>query len=375
MKLSEARKLFPITERYAYLNHASVGALPRPVVEAMGRYLAGREMGGSEVLIDWDDDVERIRQAVARFIDAHRDEIVFTCSVSHGLNIVGAGLDWAPGDNLICAETEFTANVYPWTNLQRRGVQVRFAPARENRILIEDVAALMDRRTRLVAISFVEFGTGYRNDLDALAALCQDRGVYLCVDGIQGLGALQFSVAQTPVDFMAAHAAKWMLGPIGAGFLYVRRNLLTRLDPVMTGWRAILHRDDYYRYDSPLRDSGERFEPGSLNAVGLVGMEAAIELLLSVGLAEIERRVLALTDYLITGLQATGCTITTPIAHHGERSGIVCFRQQGVDSAVLAEKLHAAGVIVSLRGDVIRVSPHFYNNQHELERLLEVLSS
>lgn len=375
MNLSELRKLFRITESFAYLNHASVAALPRPVVEAMERYLTGREMGGSEVLIDWDDDVERIRRAVARFIGAYRDEIVFTCSVSHGLNIVAAGLDWTPGDNLICAETEFTANVYPWTNLQRHGVQVRFAPARENRILIEDMAALMDRRTRLVAISFVEFGTGYRNDLDALAALCQDRGVYLCVDGIQGLGALQFSVAQTPVDFMAAHAAKWMLGPIGAGFLYVRRDLLTRLDPVMTGWRAILHRDDYYRYDSPLRDSGERFEPGSLNAVGLVGMEAAIELLLSVGLAEIEGRVLALTDYLIAGLQATGCTITTPIAHHGERSGIVCFRQQGVDSAVLAEKLHAAGVIVSLRGDVIRVSPHFYNNQHELERLLEVLSS
>jgi cysteine desulfurase/selenocysteine lyase len=136
-----------------------------------------------------------------------------------------------------------------------------------------------------------------------------------------------------------------------------------------------VHRDDYYRYDSPLRESGERFEPGSLNAVGLVGMEAAVELLLSVGLAEIEGRVLALTDYLIAGLNAIGCTITTPHAHRGERSGIVCFRQQGVDSAVLAEKLHAAGVIVSLRGDVIRVSPHFYNDQHELDRLLEALAS
>jgi cysteine desulfurase/selenocysteine lyase len=375
VKLSEARKLFPITERYAYLNHASVGALPRPVVEAMGRYLTRREMGGSEALTGWDDDAERIRKAVARFIGAHRDEIVFTCSISHGLNIVAAGLDWRPGDNLICAETEFTANVYPWINLRRRGVQVRFAPARENRILVEDVAALMDHRTRLVAISFVEFGTGYRNDLDGLAALCQERGVYLCVDGIQGLGVLQFSVAQTAVDFVAAHAAKWMLGPLGAGFLYVRRDLVTKLDPVMTGWRAIVHRDDYYRYDSPLRESGERFEPGSLNAVGLVGMEAAVELLLSVGLAEIEGRVLALTDYLIAGLNAIGCTITTPHAHRGERSGIVCFRQQGVDSAVLAEKLHAAGVIVSLRGDVIRVSPHFYNDQHELDRLLEALAS
>ncbi len=132
---------------------------------------------------------------------AHRDEIVFTGSVSHGLNIVAAGLDWQPGDNLVCAETEFTANVYPWTNLRRRGVEVRFAPACDNCVLVEDVAALMDDRTRLMAISFVEFATGYRNDLDALASLCHQRGAYLCVDGIQGLGALQLSVTQTTSGF------------------------------------------------------------------------------------------------------------------------------------------------------------------------------
>jgi cysteine desulfurase/selenocysteine lyase len=372
---AEVRKLFPITKHYAYLNHASVAALPQPVVEAMSRYLSDRGMRGSEALLGWDDDIERVRQAAAGFVGAHRDEIVLTSSISHGLNIVAAGLDWRPGDNLICAETEFTANVYPWTNLQRRGVEVRFAPARDNRILVKDVAVLIDHRTRLVGISFVEFGTGYRNDLDTLAALCHERGIHLCVDGIQGLGALQFSVARTPVDFMAAHAAKWMLGPIGVGFLYVRRDLLTKLEPVMTGWRAIVHRDDYYRYDSPLRDSGERFEPGSLNAVGLVGLEAAIKLLMSVGLAEVEGRILTLTDSLIAGLQAHGCTITTPIAHRRERSGIVCFRQPGVDSSALVKKLHATGVVVSLRGDVIRVSPHFYNNEEELEMLLQALSS
>jgi cysteine desulfurase/selenocysteine lyase len=367
------RDLFPVTRRFAYLNHASVAALPQPVVEAMTGYLTERGMKGGEALADWDDDVDRIRCLVARFLGAHADEIVFTNSISHGLNIVAAGLDWEPGDNLICAETEFTANVYPWTNLRRRGVEVRFAPARDNRILVRDVAALVDRRTRLVAISFVEFGTGYRNDLDALAHLCYERGIHLCVDGIQGLGALRFSVAQTPVDLLAGHAAKWMLGPIGAGFLYVRRELLPRLEPVMAGWRAVVHRDDYYRYDSPLREGGERFEPGSLNAVGLVGLEAAIGLLLSVGLAQIEARILALTDQLIEGLQARGCLITTPIVHRRERSGIVCFRHPGLNPEALADRLRAAGVIISLRGDVIRVSPHFYNTEDDLQRLLETL--
>ncbi|MFC2036822.1 aminotransferase class V-fold PLP-dependent enzyme [Chloroflexota bacterium] len=375
MDLENIRKLFPVTRQYAYLNHASVGALPQPVTEAIHRYVIDRSLAGSEALLEEEANIEGIRRLTARFIGAHRDEIAFTSSVSHGLNIVAAGLDWRPGDNLISAETEFPANVYPWTNLRRRGVEVRFTPARDNRVLVEDVAALMDDRTRLVSISYVEFGTGYRNDLDALAALCQEHGAYLCVDGIQGLGALQFDVAQTPVDFMATQAAKWMLGPIGAGFLYIRRGLLPRLDPVMSGWRAVVDRDNYYRYDSPLRTSGERFEPGSVNVVGLLGMEAAMELLLSVGLDNIEARILALTDSLITGLQERDCTITTPIAHRRERSGIVCFRQPSVKSAELAERLRAADVIVSLRGDVIRVSPHFYSTEEDLERLLEVLSA
>ena len=373
MNVAQTREQFPVTQRYAYLNHASVGALSQAVVGAMTRYLTQRGNSGGEALVDWDADIERIRQTCARFIGGHRDEIVFTGSISHGLNIVACGLDWREGDNLICAETEFTANIYPWTNLRRRGVEVRFVPARQNRILVEDVAAMIDRRTRLVAISFVEFRTGYRNNLDALAALCHERGAYLCVDGIQGLGALQFSVAQTPVDFMAAHAAKWMIGPIGAGFLYVRRELLQVLNPVMAGWRGVVDRDDYFKYDSPLRESGERFEPGSPNFAGLLGMEAAIELLLSAGMAEIEARILALTDYLLAGLQAKGCAIGTPIQHRHERSGIVSFRHPAADPAELCERLHDADVIVSVRGDLIRVSPHFFNTEDDLDRLLAVL--
>jgi cysteine desulfurase/selenocysteine lyase len=373
VNVAQVRKQFPVTHRYAYLNHASAGALSQAVVGAMTRYLTERGQSGGEALVNWDAEIEQIRQTCGRFIGAHRDEIVFTGSISHGLNIVACGLDWREGDNIICAETEFTANVYPWTNLRRRGIEVRFVRSHQNRILVEDVATLIDRRTRLVAISFVEFRTGYRNDLDALAVLCHARSAYLCVDGIQGLGALQFSATQTPVDFMAAHAAKWMIGPIGAGFLYVRRELLPLLNPVMAGWRSVVDRDDYFKYDSPLRECGERFEPGSPNFAGLLGMEAAIDLLLSVGMEEIEARILALTDHLIAGLQARGCIIDTPIQHRHERSGIVSFRHPAVDSAELCERLHAADVIVSLRGNLVRVSPHYYNTEDDLDRLLAEL--
>jgi selenocysteine lyase/cysteine desulfurase len=370
---SKIREQFPVTRRYAYLNHAAVAALPRPVHEAMSDYLSERSYQGSEALCEWEAHLESIRRLTADFVGAHPDEITFTSSVSHGLNIVAAGLDWLPGDNLICAETEFPANIYPWTNLQRRGVEVRFVQSRANRLVVEDFAALMDDRTRLLAVSLVEFGTGYRNDMDALAEICHQRGVYLCMDGIQGLGALSFNVRQTPVHFLATQAAKWMLGPVGIGFLYIRRDLLSHLEPVMAGWRSVVDRDDYYCYESPLRASGERFEPGSLSFSGLIGMEAAIKFLLASGLQTIEARILDLTDSLIAGLQSRGCTITTPIAHRRERSGIVCFRHPSVAPATLAEHLRAAGVIVSLRGDIIRVSPHFYNSDEDLGRLVDAL--
>lgn len=373
MDPSQIRELFPATRRYAYLNHAAVAALPHPVLEAMSHYLIERSSHGSEALCQWEDHLEGIRHVTARFVGAHPDEITFTSSVSHGLNIIAAGLNWLPGDNLICAETEFPANVYPWTNLRRRGVEVRFAKARDNRIVAEDFATLMDNRTRLVAVSLVEFGTGYRNDIDALAELCHERGACLCVDGIQGIGALQFDVGQTPIHFLATQAAKWMLGPVGIGFLYMRRDLLSRVEPVMAGWRSVVDRDDYYCYDSPLRTSGERFEPGSLSFSGLIGMEAAIKFLLSIGLQTIEARILNLTDFLIAGLKSRGCIITTPIARRRERSGIICFRHPSVASATLAERLWAADVIVSQRGNIIRVSPHFYNTEEDLRRLLNTL--
>jgi selenocysteine lyase/cysteine desulfurase len=369
----QIRELIPATCRYAYLNHAATAALSVPVLEAMSDFLRERASHGSEALSQWEARLEGIRRLTADFIGAHRDEITFTSSVSHGLNIVAAGLDWLPGDNLICAETEFPANIYPWTNLQRRGIEVRFVQARGNRLVVDDFAALMDDHTRLLAVSLVEFGTGYRNDIDSLAELCHQRGVYLCVDGIQGIGALPFDVRQTPVHFLATQAAKWMLGPVGIGFLYTRRDLLSRIEPIMAGWRSVVDRDDYYCYDSPLRASGERFEPGSLCFSGLVGMEAAIKLLLSIGLEEIEAKILNLTASLIARLQSRRYIITSPIAHRRERSGIICFRHPSVGAATLAERLRAADVIVSQRGDIIRVSPHCYNTEGDLGRLLDAL--
>ncbi len=373
MPLTEYRHLFPITEEYAYLNHASTAPYSVPVAKAMDEFTANRQRRGGLDIPKWEERLEQVRRLIAQLIAASPEEIAFTTNTSHGLNIVASSMDWQAGDNLIGAETEFSANVYPWLNLQRLGVEVRFAPAHDNRILVEDIAALMDERTRLVALSFVEFATGFRNDLTAIGQLCRERGIYFCVDGIQGLGALDLKVTQSPIDFLAAGGPKWLMGPIGVGFLYCRQALIEKLVPIRVGWWGVVDRDDYFRYDSPLRDDARRFEEGSLNLLGIHGLGASLELLSEVSIPRIEERVLGLTDYLIAGLQERGYHIPTPIASPQERSGIVCFHHPHHAVEGLEQQLRKARVIISKRDQVIRVSPHFYNDETDIDQLLGAL--
>ena len=373
--ISEIRALFPTTQTHAFLNHAAVAPFSRPVAEAMQQTIAWRLNLGPLEADEEEWATTHARRSAARLIGAEEEEICLTRNTSHGLNIVAAGLPWQPGDNLVTAQTEFPANVYPWKNLERQGVTVRLAPARDNRVLVDDVAALMDERTRLVAISFVEFATGYRNDLAALAELCQARGVLLCVDGIQGVGALPLDVGQVPLDFLAVGGPKWLMGPIGTGFLFIRRQHLHTLDLAMAGWMGTTDIHQHFRYDLPWRDDARRFEEGSLNVVGAAGLDAAIKLLLSVGLETIEERILTLTDHLIEGLRQRGYRIISPIAHRHERSGIVSFQHPRHDPADLERRLTEAHVVISRRGAFIRVSPHFYNNEDDIDRLLSALPS
>ncbi|MBC8447607.1 MAG: aminotransferase class V-fold PLP-dependent enzyme [Chloroflexi bacterium] len=370
--LQDYRRLFPVTERYAYLNHASTGPLPTPAVEAMTSHLAQRAGREESDHGQWENRVAEVRGLAARLIHATPEEIAFVGSTSHGLNIVAAGLDWQAGDNVVCAETEFPANVYPWLNLRRKGVEVRFARAREGRIPLSAIAEQMDDGTRLVALSFVEFFTGYRHDLAAVSELCQQHGVRLCVDGIQGLGALPLDVNECGVDYLAAQAPKWLLGPVGIGLFYCRQERLAEIDLIMAGWRGVVEQKDYFRYDSEWFPDARRFEIAP-NYLGITGLGASLELLLHVGIERIAARIMELTDVLLARLKAEGYQIITPHARREERSGIVSFVPGDQDPEALAERLKAAGIVVSARGPGIRVSPHFYNTEGEIDQLMEAL--
>lgn len=374
MNTEEARSLFPTTRTHAFLNHAAVAPFSEPVAEAMQEVIDWRLNLGERGFLPEDDwPTAHLRRSAARLIGADEAEICLARNTSHGLNIVAAGLDWGPGDNVVTAETEFPANVYPWKNLERKGVQVRLVRPHDNRIRLDDLAALVDDRTRLVSISFVEFGTGYRNDLEAIAGMCHGRGALLCVDGIQGVGALLLDVGRVPIDFMAVGGQKWLMGPIGSGFFFIRREHVEALDTAVAGWLGTTDSDNYFRYDAPWRDDARRFEEGSLNNVGSAGLDAAINMILSVGLGVIEERVLSLNDRLVEGLRERGYTVLSPVERRSERSGIVSFRHGRHDVGQIKERLDNAGVVVSLRGDFIRVSPHFYNTPDDIDRLLHAL--
>ncbi len=375
--LEAIRQDFPVTERYTYLNHASIGPVPRSTAQMMQSFLAARSLtGGLAIQGEWEDRIYgTTRGNVARLINARQEtEVTFTRNTSHGLNIVAAGLPWQAGDNVVCAETEFPANVYPWENLRRKGVEVRFVKAENNRILPQSVAAAMDSRTRLVTLSFVEFATGYRNDLDTLADIVHRGGALFCVDAIQGLGVFPVDVQQTPVDFLSAGSAKWLLGPVGFGFLYIRQERLDELDLIMTGWVGVEDWRDFFRYDSPFRHDATRYEEGSIAPLMLLGLNQNVQHFLDWGVEDISRRVLELTEHLLTGLERLDLTVISPHEHESERSGIVSFVPKD-DPAALAAKLSTAGVIISQRGNFIRVSPHFYNSHAEIDRTLAVIAA
>jgi selenocysteine lyase/cysteine desulfurase len=325
-----------------------------------------------------------VRGLAACLTGAEPGEIAFVPNTTDGLLIVSTGLSWEAGDNVVTAETEFRGNVYPWLALQRLGVETRFAPSHNGRIAVDDVVDLMDDRTRLVALSFVEVWTGFRNNLAAVGEACRERGIYFSVDGIQGLGALRLDVEESHVDFMSAGGHKWLLSPFGVGVFYCRKGLIDKLIPTLTGWRSF-DLGDYSPYEAPQYSDARRFDfqGGNMNLSGIHGLGTSLEMILELGPEWIEGRIRGLTEHLIEGLQERRYSLISPTASWEERSGIVTFRHGEHSPAGLGQRLRDAGVIVaaSLPGRPnklhephgIRTSVHFLNTEDEIDRLLDAL--
>jgi cysteine desulfurase/selenocysteine lyase len=365
------RREFPITGRYIYLDHAGISPLPLRAQRAIEGFLSESVQGAAFHYPRWSQQVAAVRSSCARLIHARPEEIAFVKSTSHGLSLVAGGLDWRPGDRVLVYEKEFPSNLYPWLNLKRKGVEIVSIPFRDGRISIEDIASRIDSRTRLVAISSVQFTNGFAVDLRNLGLLCRTNNVFLCVDAIQSLGVLPMDVQAFNIDFLSADAHKWLLGPEGLGVFFCRQELAERIEPPLVGWKSVQNELAFEKPELRFKNDALRFEEGSLNMMGIVGLGAALGLLFEIGIERIADRVLELGDAIIREAERRGLTVLTP-KERKARGGNITFAGP-FDPIKTRDTLREQGVMVNVRAGGLRVSPHFYNTIQELDRFFSTL--
>ncbi|MFZ5926823.1 MAG: aminotransferase class V-fold PLP-dependent enzyme [Acidobacteriota bacterium] len=363
------RHEFPVTKNLIYLNHAAVAPLPRRGAEAMQQMAQDALDHGALHYPEWMEAVEGVKRAAARLLNADPAEIATVKNTSEGIATVALGLDWRPGDRIVAFQEEFPANFYIWKKLEQwKGVRVDWlscmAPLEEI-----DRAA---RGARLLSISFVQYLSGYRANLEAIGEICARHGVFFFVDAIQGLGALPLDVRRAKIHALAADGHKWLLGPEGCGILYIQRDWQDAIEPVEFGWTNVAGWQDYSSRDMTLRGDAGRYEPGTLNVIGCFGLRASIELLLEAGIDHIAPHVLRLADLIAAGAKEKRYEVM--IERTAENSsGIVSIRKDGVDARWLWSRLRDAGIIAAPRQGWLRLSPHFYLSPEDVVQAVELL--
>jgi len=366
--LMDYRTEFPVTENVIYLNHAAVAPLSKRASDAMKGLAEDCWHYGSLHYDKWLETYDGVRRAAARLVNATAEEIALVKNTSEGIAVIALGVDWKPGDVIVAFKEEFPSNQYPWRKLESRGVQIKWLSVMDPLDKIDEAA----RGARLLAISFVQFLTGYRANLQAIGEICKNRGAIFFVDAIQGLGAFPADVRAMHIDALAADGHKWLCGPEGCGVLYISKELQERVEPAEFGWMNVSTATDYGSREMKLRQDAARYECGTLNTIGCYGLRAAIELVLEMGVERIGPAVQALGDRIDAGARAKGYELAC--ARNPQTSaGIVSFRKSGDDPNAVVAKLKDRGVCAASRAGWVRMSPHFYMTAEEIDRALSCL--
>ena len=362
------REQFPITKNLVYLNHASVGPLSRRAAVAMQGLAEDALQYGSEHYARWLAAYEGVRNGAAKLLNADAGEIAIIKNTSEGIATIAMGIAWKRGDAVVIFEEEFPANLYPWKRLAEHGVELRQLSIFDDLDRIDEAA----KGARLLAISYVQYLSGYRADLDAIGEICRRRGCVFCVDAIQGMGALPIDVRKSNIGALSADGHKWLLGPEGCGVLFVERSLQDQIEPVEFGWTNVARYADYASRDMTLRPDAGRYECGTLNTIGCFGLEAAFGLLIEIGVDQISTAVQALGDQVWNGARELGYE-TLGRRPEGGGAGIVSIRKPGVESQLIVRKLREAGFTTAPRQGWVRIAPHFYISPDEIDALLRIL--
>ena len=373
MTHAEYRSNFPHAEEMVYLDHAATGPLSRPVIDAVKSFLEERHRTRPNNYFEMMPTLERGRTRLARLLGCSHERIEYAPNTSYGLNVLAIGYPWQPGDRVAVPDCEFPGNVQPWLGLQERyGVEVDFIPTWQGTFLLEDVERTLRPETRVLAVSWVQFLSGYKCDLRALADLAHSNNTLLAVDAIQGLGALRLNVEEAGVDFLASGGQKWMLATQGSAFIYVSEALQDRLLPVR-GWQnGPIDWDDFGAFTDELHPDATRFRVGTLNSIGCLALDAALGLHLEAGLGWIEERVMENARMIADGLEAVGLKRFGSVdpAH---ASGIVTVEVP--EPEALHAHLQSRNIHLSLRDRKLRFAPHAYNTEEEIGVVLETVGS
>ncbi len=373
MDLTRFRAQFPVTERLLFLNHASEAPISTPVRQRINEYLDVAEADPDAA--PFLPALTRVPELLSQLLGGSPAEYALMPNTATGVNTVALGLDWQPGDNVVLPAEEYPANSYPWLNLRQRGVEVRVVPLEKNlRVDPSRLATYVDDRTRVVAVSAVEYLSGFRNDLPRLSEIAHARKALFVVDAIQAAGALPIHVDADGIDVLAAGGYKWLMGPVGTGFAYFRRSAWERIRPVLPGAFASVEGAADAAGAFTLLPTAGRYMTGCLPFSLHYGWTAGLEMLLEAGVENIAAQIRLLTDRLIAGLQLKGIIIATPVGRKAERSGIISFTLGSPEAnEALVKRLAGEKIIISFRGGRCRVSPHFYNTPADIDRLLEAL--
>ena len=367
MDVTTIREKIPALRTCTHLDCAAVSPLFQDTITEMQNSLENRGEKGDFDFFSWLEELEECRKTAAAFVNASPDEIAFTLNTSEGINMVAHMFPWKKGDNIVTTDLEFPSNSLPWYNLEKKGVKIRSVKNKGGEIRIEDIEEALDENTQLVTISYVQFGNGYRCDLEEISKLCKTYNTYLFSDAIQGLGAVTLDVKKTGIDFFSTASYKWLMGPLGVGIFYIKKDIIEEFDPPNMGWFSLKNHENFNRpglSKIELADSARRFETGGKSFTLIKGLKKSLETFSSLGIDQIEKRVLTLSQYVIDNAD----TVQTP-SDARKRAGITNIVVKDADRIV--EGLKKKRILVSARMNGIRVSTHFWNTKEDIDNLLE----
>lgn len=368
------RSLFPATLKYTYLNSAAVSPMPKIAADAVYRQLTDVSENGSLHYAEWIAVKQNSRALTAEMLKVKAEQIAFMRNTSDGFATVANGMKWENGDNIVTFAKEFPANFYAWRRIRDSlGVELRLCPERDGRIDVDEFVGLIDTNTRLVSISAVQFASGFRADLEKIGAAARKVDALFAVDIIQGFGAMPFDLPAQLVDIAAGASHKWLCAPEGCGILYFSERARERVEPTLVGWISVEDAWNFDDYEQQFKPNALAWETGTGGISLFYGLEQSLRLLNETGAENIEKYLRNLTDYLCELLAAKDYEIVSSRVPK-ERSQIVCVRHRGgLTSVEIAKRLDAEKIVVSPRGDRLRIAPHFFNNEKDIEHLIEML--